>query len=87
MRQCSSRDRSGRLVAWRAAGFLLLLVLIPAVGSAVVLVSGEHNRMVAMQRGELASVPLADVADKQRLIPLDDSLLNACRAIGVSFGQ
>lgn len=50
-------------------------------------VSGEVNRMVAMQNGRLTSVPIADVADKQRLIPLDHPLLAACRATGVSFGE
>ncbi len=48
---------------------------------------GEFNRMVAMQRGRLTSVPIAEVADRQRLVPLDDPLLVACRATGVSFGN
>ena len=48
---------------------------------------GEFNRMVAMQCGRLTSVPIAEVADRERLVPLDDPLLIACRATGVSFGD
>jgi len=51
------------------------------------LISGEHNRMVAMQRGALTSVPIHEVADQQRLIPQNDPLLEASRAMGVSFGE
>ena len=49
--------------------------------------AGELNRMVAMQNGRLTSVPLSTVADQQRLIPPDDPLVAACRAVGVSFGD
>jgi 6-phosphofructokinase 1 len=48
---------------------------------------GEFNRMVAMQNGRLTSVPIAEVANRQRLVPLDDPLLVACRATGASFGD
>jgi len=50
------------------------------------LAAGELNRMVAMRRGQLTSVPLAEVAGQQRLVPADDPLVAACRGIGVSFG-
>ncbi len=49
--------------------------------------SGRLNRMVAMQEGSLTSVPLEDVADRQRLIPPDDPLVAACRATGAIFGD
>ena len=48
---------------------------------------GEFNRMVAMHDGRLTSVPIADVADKQRLVPPDHPLVTACRATGASFGD
>lgn len=51
------------------------------------IVRGEFNRMVAMQRGRLTSVPIAEVADRQRLIPPDHPVIAACRATGVSFGE
>ncbi len=52
----------------------------------MLLAEGAHNQMVAMQHGELTSVPIADVADQQRLIRPDNPLLAACRGTGVSFG-
>ncbi|GAG40192.1 unnamed protein product, partial [marine sediment metagenome] len=48
--------------------------------------SGQTNRMVAMQKGRIVSVPLADVANKQRLVPLDSPLIGAARAVGTCFG-
>ena len=50
-------------------------------------VDGQLNRMVAMQDGRLTSVPIEEVADRQRLIPTDDPLIAALRAVGVSFGE
>lgn len=49
--------------------------------------AGELDRMVAMQRGALTSVPISEVADRQRLIAPDDPLAAACRATGASFGD
>lgn len=51
------------------------------------IVQGRFNRMVAMQDGRLTSVPIAEVADRQRLVPVDHPLVAACRATGVSFGD
>ena len=51
------------------------------------IVSGELNRMVTMQSGKLTSVPICDVADRQRLVPVDHPLLVACRATGACFGN
>ncbi len=47
----------------------------------------KMNHMVVWKNGALGSVPIDQVADKQKLIPLDDTLLAACRATGVSFGD
>jgi 6-phosphofructokinase 1 len=47
---------------------------------------GEFDRMVALQRGELVSVPLSAVAGQCRTVPLDEPLLACARDIGVSLG-
>ncbi len=49
--------------------------------------AGQFDRMVAVQKGQLTTVPIADVADKTKQVPLDHSVIAACRAIGVSFGD
>ena len=51
------------------------------------LVNGEFDRMVAMQDGRLTSVPIFDVANRQRLVVPDHPLVAACRATGATFGD
>ena len=48
---------------------------------------GRLNRLVAVQDGRLTSVPLAEVAGRQRLVPLDDPLIIAARDVGTCFGE
>jgi 6-phosphofructokinase 1 len=51
------------------------------------LVAGKFNELVVMQGGKLASVPLAEVAGRQRMVPLDHPLIAAARAVGTTFGD
>ncbi len=51
------------------------------------LVNRQLDRMVALQEGRLTSVPIAEVADRQKLVPPDDPLVAACRSMGISFGD
>ncbi len=51
------------------------------------LATGQFNRLVVQQAGEITSVPIEEVADKVRTIPLDHQLIRAARAIGTSFGD
>jgi len=64
-------------------------VLATQFGTAAVdlVVSGQWNRMVVRQQGEITSVPLEQVAGKQRLVSLDHPLLHVARSVGVSFGD
>ena len=47
----------------------------------------EFGQLVVMQRGEIAQVPIASVADKQRTIELDEPLLGIARALNVGLGD
>ena len=47
---------------------------------------GEFGRMVARQDGKLTSVPLSEVANMVKTVPLDSPLIKACHAVGMSFG-
>jgi len=51
------------------------------------LTEGRHNRLVVQQAGEIASVPIADIAGKVRTITPDHALLAAARAVGTCFGN
>ncbi len=45
------------------------------------------NQMVVHQRGEITTVPIQDVAGRQRLVPLDDMLIQTARAVGTCMGD
>jgi ATP-dependent phosphofructokinase / diphosphate-dependent phosphofructokinase len=47
----------------------------------------EFGRMVAMRGGEVASVPLEEVAGKTRRIPADNELLRTARRVGTCLGD
>lgn len=47
---------------------------------------GELNRMVVLRGNEMASVPLAEVAGRNRRVPPDHPLVQAARDTGVSLG-
>ena len=48
---------------------------------------GVYGQMVALQGSAIVPVPLAEVAGRNRPVPLDDPLLATARGLGVSLGQ
>ncbi len=48
---------------------------------------GCYGTMVAMNRGELTTVPLSEVGNKLRLVEPDNPLILKARKMGVSFGD
>jgi phosphofructokinase-like protein len=48
---------------------------------------GARNRMVAVQGGTLVDVDIGVPAGRQRLVPMDEPLLSAARAVGTRFGE
>lgn len=57
------------------------------VHAAMLVAEGRWNEMVALQGGELTSVPISQVADKVRKVPLDSPLIKSAIAVGMSFGS
>ena len=51
------------------------------------LMGGQLNRLVVSHEGLISSVPIAEVADKVRTVPLDHPLIKAARAIGTCMGD
>jgi phosphofructokinase-like protein len=47
---------------------------------------GTYNVMVALQDGDFTHVPLSEVANKTRTVPLNSSLLTSAIDVGTSFG-
>ena len=54
--------------------------------AAQLVLRGDFNRMVTLQGGQLSSVPISQVASRNRRVPLDHPLLLAAQNIGVAFG-
>lgn len=48
---------------------------------------GETGRMVVLQNGQISSVPIEEVADKQRQVPLDHALIQIARSVGTCMGD
>ncbi len=62
--------------------------LATAYGSfaASMVIDGRFGRMVALQGNQLTSVPLEEVANKTRTVPMDTPMVAAALAVGTSFG-
>jgi 6-phosphofructokinase 1 len=48
---------------------------------------GRFGRMVALQGASCTSVPISEVAGRNRLVPAEHDLLQAARSLGVSLGS
>jgi len=64
-------------------------VLASRLGSEAVhlLARGESGRMVCLRGGDIGSVEIEKVANRQRLVPLDHPLLRLGRETGICFGE
>ena len=51
------------------------------------LLAGNANRMVVMCEGRLDHVDILHAANKQRLVPADDPVITAARALKTCFGD
>ncbi|MCP4685505.1 MAG: ATP-dependent 6-phosphofructokinase [bacterium] len=47
---------------------------------------GDYNRMVALQKGEITSVPIEDVAGKTRLVTADHAWTRTAQSTGICLG-
>ena len=54
--------------------------------AAAMVADGQFGRMVALQKNELTSIPLEEVAGRNRTIPTDAPMVAAALAVGTSFG-
>jgi phosphofructokinase-like protein len=52
-----------------------------------VLDEGQVNKMIVMQQSTIRAIPLEDVADKMKLVPLNSDTIATAREIGISLGD
>lgn len=55
--------------------------------AAELIVNKQYGRMVAMQNGQITSIPLDEAASKTKFLPTDHPLIKVARDIGISFGD
>lgn len=55
--------------------------------AAELIVNKQYGRMVAIQGGEIVSIPLSEAASKTKFLPTDHPLIKVARDIGISFGD
>lgn len=58
-------------------------------GAAAIRALADHdfNRMIVMQQNQIMRIPLADVADKIKSVPLDSDTVTTAREIGICLGD
>lgn len=57
------------------------------LAAALLLAEGRLNRLVVLQSGRITDTSIDEVADQQRLVSLDDPLIQAARSIGNYMGD
>lgn len=64
-------------------------VLATRLGTEAVdlVVQKDYGKMVGINANTVVRVPFGDVAERQRLVPLDHPLLRSARNVGTSFGD
>lgn len=55
--------------------------------AAELIANKQYGRMIAIQNGEIVSIPLEEAASKTKFLPTDHPLIQVARDIGVSFGD
>lgn len=55
--------------------------------AAELIMNKQYGRMVAIQDGEVVSIPLEEAASKTKFLPTDHPLIKVARDIGISFGD
>ena len=55
--------------------------------AAELIANKQYGRMVAVQGGQIVSIPLEEAASKTKFMPTDNPLIKVARDIGISFGD
>ena len=57
------------------------------VAAADLIINKQYGRMVAVQGGQIVSIPLEDAASKTKFLPVDQPMIQAARKMGSSLGD
>lgn len=57
------------------------------VAAADLIINKQYGRMVAVQGGQIVSIPLEDAASKTKFLPVDHPMIQVSRKMGISLGD
>ena len=57
------------------------------VAAADLIINKQYGRMVAVQGGQIVSIPLEDAASKTKFLPVDHPMIQVARKMGISLGD
>ena len=57
------------------------------VAAADLIINRQYRRMVAIQNGQIVSIPLDDAASKTKFMPVDHPMIQVARDLGISLGD
>ena len=57
------------------------------VAAADLIINKQYRRMVAVQGGQIVSIPLEDAASKTKFLPVDHPMIQVARKMGISLGD
>ena len=57
------------------------------VAAADLIINKQYGRMVAVQGGQIVSIPLEDAASKTKFLPVDHPMILVARKMGISLGD
>ena len=57
------------------------------VAAADLIINKQYGRMVAVQGGQIASIPLEDAASKTKFLPVDHQMIQVARKMGIILGD
>ena len=55
--------------------------------AAELIINKQYGRMVAIQGGQIVSIPLEDAASKTKFLPIDHPMIKVARDVGICFGD
>ena len=64
-----------------------VLVTQFGVAAADLIINKQYGRMVAVQGGQIVSIPLEDAASKTKFLPVDHPMIQVARKMGISLGD
>ena len=55
--------------------------------AAELIINRQYNRMVAIQNGQICSIPLEEAASRTKFLPVDHPMIQVARDLGICMGD